>query len=142
MKMNTIKKLTISILALFLAFLTVGCASNVPDPSKFAETTYVYEGTGAGGQFSITIKEDGTFLYYEGLDSDYIAFGEWTVEGNKIRLEDNEQDGHHFVNYFKFENGKLVFVKKNSTGFLYVDVADGDKFKPVTYSADTTQPIE
>ncbi len=136
------KKLFISIFTLFLALLTVSCAKNeIPDPAEFTENTYVYEKKGAGGQFSITIKSDGTFLYYEGLDSDYIAIGEWTLEGNKIRLADSEKDGHPFVNYFEFEDGKLIFVKKNSTGFLHVDVENGDKFRPVTFPEDTTQPI-
>ena len=136
------KKLIITLLAFLLAILMVGCGkNNIPDPVKFADTTYIYEGEGYGGQFSLSIKSDGTYFYYEGLDSDYIAIGEWTVEGNKIRLADNEADGHPFVNYFKFDEGKLVFVKKNSTGFLYVDVKNGDCFKPVTFPEEATQPI-
>lgn len=134
------KRLIITLLAFTLAFLFVGCAkSEVPDPTEFADTTYIYENKGAGGQFSVILKSDGTFLYYEGLDSDYVALGNWTVEDNKICLKDNEEDGHSLVNYFKYEDGNLVFVKKNSTGFLYVDVKNGDIFKPMTVSEDTTQ---
>ncbi len=136
------KKLIITVLAFLLPVILVGCGKNdIPDPVKFADTTYIYEGKGHGGQFSLTIKSDGTFFYYEGLDSDYIAVGQWTVEGNKIRLADEETDGHTFVNYFKFDEGKLVFVKKNSTGFLYVDVKNGDCFKPATFPEEATQPI-
>lgn len=62
--------------------------------------TYVYEGEGFGGDFTVTIREDGTFTYYEGPLSSIFGDGTW-------------------------------YLAEDSADFIFVDVADGDRFLKV-----------
>ena len=56
-----------------------------------AGKTYLYEGEGFMGNFTITLYNDGTFTYYEGMASSYIGIGSWEQNGDSIILTD---DGH------------------------------------------------
>ena len=129
------KKISLFFLAVLSVLLIVlsGC-TEAPSVEEFAGFTYIYEGDDAVGQFAITINENGTFSYFEGAASSYIGVGEWTVEENKICLTDRDNP---LVNYFRFKDGKLVFIEKNSTNFTYVKVSDGDTFRSLS-SPDTT----
>ena len=105
---------------------------------------YVYDGEGAGGDFTITLSESGRFQYYEGMLSSYIGMGHWTLEGGILTLTDDDgvgriidnEDGttsfeetQGFVNRFKKEDGKLIFIAEGSDNFLYVKLEDGAEFK-------------
>ena len=87
---------------------------------------YLYEGDGFGGDFTITLREDGSFTYYEGALSSYIGDGKWSVSGNILTLED--ETGVPKVNRFRMEGNDLIFQAKGSTNFIYVKVADGAVF--------------
>ncbi len=87
--------------------------------------TYVYEKDGAGGAFTITVEEDGTFTYYAGFLSSYIGHGAWTLEGDCLTFSDVSYD---ITNHFKVEKDRLVYLSEGSSGFMYVDVSDGDVF--------------
>ena len=50
--------------------------------------------------------------------------GTWQQEGDLVTLY-HEQ---HFQNHFRFEGEDLVFAAEGSTNFMYVDVAEGDRF--------------
>lgn len=100
-----------------------GCTSS---QNSVADKNYVYEIEGAGGKFSISIWADGTFTYHEGLYSSYIGRGKWTLDGDILCLE--EDTGASLTNYFKVDDDDLIFMAENSSGFLLVDVADGERF--------------
>ncbi len=90
--------------------------------------TYLYEKEGIGGDFQITLYDDGTFTYYEGLASSYLGFGTWEQDGNIITLSDDDAIGYAFVNHFTLDGNSLVFIEKESSNFIYVKVADGERF--------------
>lgn len=87
---------------------------------------YRYEGDGFGGDFTITLRADGSFSYYEGYLSSYIGAGPWSVSGDILTLEDDS--GAAIVNRFRMEEDHLIFKAKDSTNFIYVKVADGAVF--------------
>ena len=103
---------------------------------------YVYEKEGFSGDFTIEIKADGTFTYYEGMLSSHIGSGEWTYTDTDrmltlfekmVRLDENG-NWEQFTQSYSFwvEEDTLIFVNKGSDNglgnFLYVKVKDGEKF--------------
>ena len=88
--------------------------------------TYVWEKEGFGGDFTITLNEDGTYEYYVGYLSSYIGSGNWTVEGSELTM--TETTGFDWVYHFTVEDDTLVFVSEGSSEFTYVKVEDGDRF--------------
>ena len=83
---------------------------------------------GFGGDFTIMIHSDSTFSYYEGMLSSRIGLGNWKLEGDILCLEDNGQKPHSRVNYFKVDGDSLIFQSEGSSNFIYVSVADGERF--------------
>ena len=96
--------------------------------SGIAGKTFLYENEGIMGSFSITLYEDGTFTYYEGMASSYIGIGSWEQDSDTITLTDDVDGGYGLVNHFKFDGETLTFVEKGSDNFAYVKVKDGEKF--------------
>ena len=88
--------------------------------------TYVYEGEGFGGDFTITLNEDGTYTFYEGMLSSYLGGGKWDQQGAQIWM--SETNG--FSLYFAFLpiEDALVFAEEYSDNFVYVKVPDGGRF--------------
>ena len=109
------------------AVLLAGCAHAVQE-SDIAGKTYLYEKEGFGGSFVIRLNTDGTFDYYEGALSSYIGMGEWTLEGDTLLLADSEETGYPLVNYFRVEGDELIFLPEDSSNFVYVKVAEGERF--------------
>ena len=95
---------------------------------EIAGKTYVYENEGILGSFAITLYEDGSFTYFEGLASSYIGNGSWMQEGDNITMTDDGEGSYGLVNHFKFVGENLVFVEQNSSNFVYVKVKDGERF--------------
>jgi len=89
-------------------------------------STFVYEGKGFPTAFSITLLEDGSFSYYEGAFSSYIGLGTWVEEDGIITL--TTFSGYDLVHRFRREEKALVFITEGSDNFIYVKVADGEKF--------------
>ena len=86
------------------------------------------ENGGFGGDFTITLGEDGTFTYYEGFLSSYIGIGAWSLSDGVLTLRENSDYG--FVFRFAVTDGALCYLAEGSDRFLYVDVADGERFLP------------
>lgn len=107
-----------------------------PDPDALlwpygvSEMTYVRDAGGFGGDFTVTLRHDGSFSYYAGLLSSYIGMGRWTQEDGMIRLADEGLKGSAGIQdyYFKIEDGDLIFQAEKSAKFMYVDVQDGERF--------------
>jgi len=93
-----------------------------------AGKTYVYEGEGIMGSFAITLYDDGTFTYYEGMASSYIGVGSWEQDGDSITMTDDGHGGYGLVNHFKLDGDDIVFVEQDSDNFVYVKVKNGEKF--------------
>lgn len=89
---------------------------------------FVYEDEGILGSFTITLYEDKTFTYYEGMASSYIGVGYWEQDGDTITLTDDVNGGYGLVNHFKLDGETLIFVENGSDNFVYVKVEDGEKF--------------
>ena len=89
---------------------------------------YTYEGEGAGGNFSITLYDDGTFSYYEGWLSSYIGTGTWQFCDGIVTLIDKEIYGLTRVNHFYYDGESLRFMAQGSNNFLYIHVQDGERF--------------
>lgn len=103
-----------------------GSAENVQE--RIMNKLFVYEKEGCGGDFTIQINDDGTFSYYEGPLSSYIGIGIWELEGDILTLSDDEKIGDPFVNHFQIRGDDLVFLSEDSSNFIYVEVADGERF--------------
>lgn len=124
MRLKFIKRFT---LAFTMVLLLTGCGANVQG-SDIVNKSYVYEKDGFDGDFKITINEDGTYNYCEGLFSSYIGVGEWTLEGDTLLLTDDGDIASPIENYFKVEGNDLIFQSEKSSNFIYIKVADGEKF--------------
>ena len=123
------KRIVICILALGMLAGFV-CAKKTDDVLRktVAGKTFVRENGGFGGDFTITLREDGSYEYYEGFLSSYIGMGTWTVEDGMLIL--TEQGGYDFVYRFTVQDGALVYRTAGSSAFIYVKAADGDRFLP------------
>lgn len=114
--------------ALALLLALTGCGGQV-GPDDLAGRTYVYEKEGAGGSFTLTLAEDGTFQYYEGYLSSYVGMGVWSLEDNVLTLTEGDS-GYGWVNRFAAARRGLTFLAEGSDNFLYIKVKDGEKFTP------------
>lgn len=125
-------------LVLAITFCVIGC-SNLKEMTRddIVDKIYVYEKDGCGGDFTIEIKADGTFTYYEGLLSSHIGMGEWSYSDGMLTLierssrfnEAYEKMEEVILSYsFSVENDTFIFVDKGTGNFQYVEVKDGEKF--------------
>ena len=123
------KRIIICILALGM-LAGLACAKKTDDALRetVAGKTFVRENGGFGGDFTITLREDGSYEYYEGYLSSYIGMGTWTVEDGMLIL--TEQGGYDFVYRFTVQDGALVYRTAGSSAFIYVKAAEGDRFLP------------
>ena len=119
------------IVAAALAACAVAAVCFLTDPVSGAASPagkiYHYEGEGIGGDFAITIHEDGSFVYSEGPLSSYLGCGEWSISGDVLTL--TEQAEPERVNRFRIDADKLVFQEAGSDNFIYVKVEEGEVFR-------------
>ena len=78
--------------------------------------------------FTITIYEDGTFQHYETPISSYIGMGHYSIEGDVLTLKEDMDGCTGNVNYFRIEDGQLLFMDENSANYLFVPLEDGAAF--------------
>ena len=131
------KKVLAIILTLMISFGVMGCSNpNEITIDDIVDKVYVYEKDGFGGDFTIEIKADGTFNYYEGFFSSHIGMGEWSYSDGMLTLFEktsrfnsaNEIEEVIFSYNFSVEKDTLIFVDKGSGNFRYLKVKDGEKF--------------
>ena len=117
-------------LLIVLLCMTIFTSCGPKEPIYTAEDVagkmYTYEKEGFGGPFTISIFEDGSFQYYVGFLSSYIGMGRWSVEDGVLTLTDST--GLNFQNCFKIGEGVLTFLAEDSTGVMYMNLRDGDRF--------------
>ncbi|MFR1517830.1 MAG: hypothetical protein ACLSVG_03495 [Clostridia bacterium] len=121
------KNIAALVLCVIIILLLTGCSQSAEE-SNVAGKTYIYESEGCGGNFTITIKQDGSFVYYEGYLSSYIGMGKWSVADTVLTLTDDETTGHPYKNRFKISGDDIIFIEDGSSNFLYVKVKDGQIF--------------
>lgn len=119
----------------------------VTGPSSPGEKRYTYEGEGFGGAFTITVRDDGTFTYYEGPLSSHLGDGTWAVSGDVLTLTDPVLADQELVrvNRFRMEGDDLVFLAEGSDNFLYVQLSEGERFHGEAFSdgpADVTRWLD
>jgi len=103
--------------------------------------TFVWEKEGFGGDFTITLNEDGTYQYYVGFLSSYIGFGNWSVENGMLTMTENKElCGYDDIFHFSVGNDELTFVSEESSKFMYVTVEDGDRF--LLYKSVEQNPVK
>ena len=125
------RKITVlTITALFAAVLLLqGCSSD--SMMKVAGKIYTYTVEPESGldidRFSINLHPDGTFIYYECCYSSYIGMGNWSVDGDVLTITD-DNEYYHRENSFKIDGDDLIFIENGSTNFMYIKVADGERF--------------
>ncbi len=88
--------------------------------------SYRYEKEGLGGDFVITLKADGTYTFYEGYLSSYIGAGTWSTYFGDVYLKEENGLDLHFL--FRAEDGALIYLEAGSDAFIYVKVADQERF--------------
>ncbi len=100
------------------------------------DKVYVYEKDGAGSDFGINIKADGTFIYYEGCLSSHVGEGKWsyldgilTLTEKIFRFNEAWELEEVIVSFnFSVVQDALIFVGEGSDNFRYVKVKNGEKF--------------
>lgn len=88
---------------------------------------YVCEEPGFPDLFTITLRQDGTFDYYEGSASSYFGGGAWEFSENRVTLHDVDY-GEEWDFFFTVEDGCLVFDKEASHHFIYTNPPDKVRF--------------
>ena len=123
-------------LILILVMTLIGCNNNTTQTNTaLLGEVYIYEKGGFGGfegdNFVISIRNDGTWTYTEGMASSHLADPEkcsWTLEDGILALTEKRYNDVEMVNYFRVEGDSLVYQAEGSDNFIYTKVEDGDKF--------------
>ena len=88
---------------------------------------YCYEGEGFGGNFTITLHADGTYIFHEGPLSSYIGMGTWDIFYDEVYMtEDGEGQGRSFV--FGVKGDALIYLENGSDAFPSVQLEDEAQF--------------
>ena len=149
--------------ALVISVVAAGCALTDPatsaDPTTSAEETgaeptpavtaqelfmnktFIYEGEGFGGNFYVSLAENGRFQYYEGGFSSFIGTGDWSYSQGVLTLElDPRISAGRKISY-RFSTAKLPdelrFLTEGSDKFG-VDLENGARF----LLSDTFIPVQ
>ena len=120
------KSVIAALLIVSLTAFLFACVKKTVSDSEIAGKTYVWEKEGFGGDFEITLQNDGTYLYSTGALSSYIGTGTWTAENGILTLKDTTGFGDTFR--FSARDGELVFLSDGSDRFRYITVENGDRF--------------
>ena len=130
------KKVIAIMLILAIAFSVIGCSNQkeiIKDDNEITKDdimnkVYVYEKDGCGGDFTIEIKADGTFTYYEGFLSSHIGIGEWSYSDGMLTLSE-KTSRFNLVNQsyeidYPMNNGMMYCVVK-----IMDKMCEDDKFR-------------
>ncbi len=98
---------------------------------------YRYEGEGFGGDFLITLRDDGSYVYTEGYLSSYLGVGTWETENEALILRDAEDRWSCYV--FIPTGDSLIYDGWRSSSFTAVRVPDGGRFFRTETIAETEE---
>ncbi len=145
--------LWLTVLSLVIVAVVAVCLLTDPEDAKADEDasrlagTYVLTSGGdvgtIGGDFTISLSEDGTMSYTEGFFSSHLGYGRWEAEigpygvlgenaleagsGEDTIVTLYEDNGWTFR--FRVVDGALVFIAEGSDSFTYADLLDGALFE-------------
>lgn len=119
------KKSLSLLLSLLLILLLCGCRAASDNRETVAGNTYKYTKPGLGGDFTITLNSDGTFVYTEGSLSSYFGAGSYSVDGSTLILVDGDTQ---ITNRFNIEEDRITWTEEGSDNFTYIKASDGDTF--------------
>ena len=115
-----------------LSFAACSSGKSAADDEELTKSisgkTFVWEKDGFGGDFTITLDEDGRYEFYEGMLSSYIGSGDWTVSDGVLIMTEDKENGYDMTFRFTVKDGELVFIKNKSSRFIYTEVENGDRF--------------
>ena len=119
-------KRVLIVLLTVMALLLSAC-SGQDISAAVSGKTFTWEKEGFGGDFTITLNEDGSYRYYEGFLSSYIGSGDWSVKNDTVVM--TEKGGYDAVFRFSVKDGDLIYRSDGSDRFIYTAVEDGDRFR-------------
>ena len=94
--------------------------------------TYVRQNEGDPIPFTITLNENGTYMYYVGSLSSHIGMGDYTYENGIVTLVDTQIPGVYgsLTHTYKFleQDGNLYFMAEESDQFMYKSLPDAAEF--------------
>lgn len=95
-----------------------------------AGDTYRMEVSAGGieGAFTVTLSEDGTFIFYEHPVSSYIGLGTYTVSDGILTLTEDAPGCRGAVNRFLMEEDSIRFIQEGSDNFAFIPLEDGAAF--------------
>ncbi len=121
------KRFFILLLALAVIALSASCSnSDTQLQEQISGKVFIWEKEGFGGDFSISLNDDGTYSYYVGYLSSYFAVGDWTVKDGILTLNEESMPDTRFQ--FEVKDRELIFISDGSSDFMYVSVENGDRF--------------
>lgn len=93
--------------------------------------TYIYEKVGLYSDLVITLYEDGTFTFSEGLISSHFGYGRWLQVDKELTLYDESMDEIHKISFTIGEDQCLYYHLdwiRTSTPFIFIELEEGAKF--------------
>jgi len=130
------------ILCIILLLLT-GCGKN--ENVKNGQE-YLCEkpgfGFGSASAFTLTLFDDGTYMYYEGPLSSFLGYGEYEKNDSIITIYTDipaESGAIGRINKFAMEGNRLRWIEDGSDNFSAVTLSDGIYFN---YNRDVMDIIE
>lgn len=120
--------LAIIVLCICLEMIVLfSCTSNDSQiRDEISGKVFIWEKEGYGGNFTISLHNDGTYDYYVGPLSSYIGLGDWAVKNGILTLTEKSWPNTSFR--FNVKDGELIFISEESSQFMHVSVENGDEF--------------
>lgn len=75
--------------------------------------------------YIISLSDDSTYYCWCMLYNVPSERGTWSLDGDIVCLTGDGKDEASSVNYFRVDGNDLVYIAENSTGFSFMDIADG-----------------
>ena len=104
-------KKRIALLTAMLLLTLVSCGRK--NPRGLELPAIWHGGDSIWNEATLTLHEDGTFVFNFALPCSYIAKGDYTVEGDRVSCDPDDELGYHYE--FQIVDGRLVFDAAHST---------------------------
>ncbi len=100
--------------------------------ADIAGKIFIYEHSLSPVPFAISMMEDGRMTYYEAAHSSHVGIGEWTLSDGILTITEVGYEGRTRINRFAASEDGLTFLADGSDNFIYIKVADGERFRVAT----------
>lgn len=123
------KKLTAAAMSLLITVSAAACGMSEDVSSVSGVYTLKDVDSSVPKDFTITIYEDGTFQSYETPVSSYIGMGHYSIEDNILTLVEDAPGCSGDINYYRIEDGSLLFISDDSENYHFFTLEDGAVFE-------------